>query len=559
MDKYNISSQHRQLGEYAWQTWGETDEIVEALSRALIKKKLCPVTTSEVEGTPDLKFMGIFAENKLEWFMTELACCSHSVTVVPIAVENQFMYESRIVQILNSTELASICVSKKTIGVILDLKAQNKIAHLKNLILFDAAEDIHITLSTQVGLQMFSFDDLVSEGFRTQDIPKDEPTGDSILMLGITSGTTGEPKIAMLSHVNFISGQVCQDYLGFNYTEDDVYLSYVPLTHVYEQIMHIDAVLFGFRIGYSSGDVNNLISDVQFLQPTLFGSFPAFYNKLYDKMKENIESRTNIVQTVIDSAIQAKIWNFLMNGTVHHAVYDNLIFRPIRNILGGRIRFFVSGGAPMRVDVKNFITVVFSAPIFEAYGMTECSGCLSCTAVWDREGNNVGGVLPCCKMQLRDNHQLNFSVNSSPPTGEVYIKGNSVFKGYYKNPDLTRQTIDEDGWLRVGDIATLNRNGSITLIDRVHEMKKLQNGQFISPQKLETVYQEAPIISQICIDINSNYNFIAAVVVLNQDKLEQFASVNGFPFDVVRLSKIPDVEYAVLKQLERAAEVKQLS
>jgi len=82
-------------------------------------------------------------------------------------------------------------------------------------------------------------------------------------MIGITSGTTGDPKLAMLTHLNFISGQVCQDFLGFNYTSDDVYLSYVPLTHVYEQIMHIDAVMFGFRIGYSSGNINNLITDIQ--------------------------------------------------------------------------------------------------------------------------------------------------------------------------------------------------------------------------------------------------------------------------------------------------------
>lgn len=130
---------------------------------------------------------------------------------------------------------------------------------------------------------MFQFDDMVKDGFRSLDVQKQEPKGDDIFFLGITSGTTGEPKAAMLSHINFISGQVCQEYLGFGFSdhEDDVYLSYVPLTHVYEQIMHIDALMFGFTIGYSSGDMSNLIQDIQYLKPTIFGSFPAFYTKIY--------------------------------------------------------------------------------------------------------------------------------------------------------------------------------------------------------------------------------------------------------------------------------------
>ena len=159
--------------------------------------------------------------------------------------------------------------------------------------------------------------------------------------------------------------------------------------------------------------------------------------------------------------------------------------------------------------------MVFSAPIFEAYGMTEAAGCLTCTAIWDREGNNVGGVLPCARMQLRDCPSLNFFTESNPPVGEIYIKGNSVFKGYYKQPDLTKQIIDEEGWLRVGDIGVLNPNGSVSLVDRVQDMKKLQNGQFISPQKLESVYQEAPLVKQIYVDINSACNYVIAVAVLN--------------------------------------------
>ena len=177
---------------------------------------------------------------------------------------------------------------------------------------------------------------------------------------------------------------MCEEFLGYNFTNEDVYLSYVPLTHVYEQIMHINAIMNGFRIGYSSGDIKNLVNDIQVLKPTVFGSFPAFFNKIFDKIRENIENKPSFLQTLVDQAIQAKIWYYLKYGCIQHKLYDAVLFRMMRNVLGGRVRFMVSGGAPLSVEVKNFLTVVFSAPIFEAYGMTECAGCLTCTAYWDR-------------------------------------------------------------------------------------------------------------------------------------------------------------------------------
>ena len=133
----------------------------------------------------------------------------------------------------------------------------------------------------------------------------------------------------------------------------------------------------------------------------------------------------------------------------------------------------VSGGAPLSVEVKNFLTVAFSVPIFECYGMTEAAGCLCSTSFWDRKGNNQGGILPCNRMQLRDVPHLNCSTEGSQPTGEIYIKGNSIFKGYYKDLETTKTVLDEQGWLKVGDIGLLHKNGAIELIERVNEFKKL--------------------------------------------------------------------------------------
>lgn len=142
---------------------------MEALANFIIKKQLCKVIRSNIEGTPDMKMIGIFSENKPEWFMTELACCSDSICIVPVAVQDQFFNEHRVFNILDITEIQTLCVSRKTIGLVLDLKAKNKLKHLQNIILFDTPEDIHITLATQVGFHIYSFHDMVSEGYRMLD------------------------------------------------------------------------------------------------------------------------------------------------------------------------------------------------------------------------------------------------------------------------------------------------------------------------------------------------------------------------------------------------------
>lgn len=130
------------FGPYEWKSWSEIDIIVENLSRVFVKRCFCPIVKSDVEGTPDLKFIGIFSENRLEWYTTEIAACSDSICIVPVAVQQQFMSEERISKILNDTELVTLCVSKATIKIILDLKSKDKLRKLHNLIMFDKPDEV---------------------------------------------------------------------------------------------------------------------------------------------------------------------------------------------------------------------------------------------------------------------------------------------------------------------------------------------------------------------------------------------------------------------------------
>ncbi|MGB1503672.1 MAG: AMP-binding protein, partial [Ilumatobacteraceae bacterium] len=173
-------------------------------------------------------------------------------------------------------------------------------------------------------------------------------------------------------------------FLGFDFTENDVYLSYVPLTHVYEQICHASAVIFGYRVGYGSENTMNLIKDIQYLKPTFIGSFPTFFNKVYEKIQDRVKNLQAPLGCMVNHAINSKMWYYHNHGLLNHWIYDPLILGQIKNVLGGRLRIMISGGAPLYPEIKNYLTAVFSAPIFEAYGTTESAGNLACTAYWER-------------------------------------------------------------------------------------------------------------------------------------------------------------------------------
>ena len=169
-------------------------------------------------------------------------------------------------------------------------------------------------------------------------------------------------------------------------------------------------------------------------------------------------------------------------------LYDHFVFNKIKNALGGKIRLLISGGAPLSQDVKDFLFVAFSCPILESYGITEVSGPVTSTSVWERRAGVVGGPIAGIKMKLRDLPDLGYLTTDDPPRGEICVKGNSVFKGYFRNPELTQSVLDDEGWLRLGDVGVLLPGGCLKLIDRVSSICKLQHGFYVAPQYLENIF-----------------------------------------------------------------------
>ena len=295
-------------------------------------------------------------------------------------------------------------------------------------------------------------------------------------MFCYTSGTTGDPKAAKLTHKNIIASATASKFGGIHCDENDCYISYMPLAHSFEKCLFVMALIRGIRIGYFGGDVLKLTEDCEILRPTMFPSVPRLFCRIYDKITGRLKDLTGVKSYLANRAITSKLY-YLENGAHYtYGFYDMAVCNKFRQVLGGQVRLMVTGSAPIAVDVLNFLKVCFCCPILEGYGQTESSAASCITLPTDSKAGHVGGPLPCLKIKLRDIPDMEYTSADKPyPRGEICFYGPSVFEGYYKNEEKTNEAL-KDGWLYSGDVGMVMPNGSVKIIYRAKNIFKLAQG-----------------------------------------------------------------------------------
>jgi len=195
------------------------------------------------------------------------------------------------------------------------------------------------------------------------------PKSEDIQMFCYTSGTTGDPKAAMLSHGNLMSAALATlEVGGIDFGDEDVLISYLPLAHSFEKVLFTSALISSIAVGYYSGDPLKLLDDLKELKPTLFPSVPRLFNRIYDKITQGLKEKSAIQQALFNRAVRRKLHYLETGGYYTHSIWDPIIFNKIRELIGGRVRIMVTGSAPIAADVINFLKVCFCAPIHEGYG-----------------------------------------------------------------------------------------------------------------------------------------------------------------------------------------------
>ncbi len=376
-----------------------------------------------------------------------------------------------------------------------------------------------------------------------------EGSRDQLATIIYTSGTTGPSKGVMLTHGNILAN--CEDALEvLRLNSSDVLLSFLPVAHSFERTAGYYAMMMGGgTIAYAEG-LASIPSNLLEIRPTVLLAVPRLLEAIYDRAMRTVESGSALRRTIFNAAIAtgaraAEYRNagravppHLKAGT---SLFHKLVYQRIVDLFGGRLRYLISGSAPLPVHVNRFLAAA-GIPVVEGYGLTEAAPIVSVNLLGGRNRiGTVGRALPNVEARLA-------------PDGELLVRGPNVMSGYHNREQETRETIDADGWLHTGDIAEIDRDGYIRITDRKKEIIVLSGGKNVSPANLENRLVKDPYIAQACV-IGDRRKHLAALLVPNLESLTPYLKQNNLdskpPEEIVASPKLRELFHARLHEFNK--------
>ncbi|XP_058505760.1 long-chain-fatty-acid--CoA ligase 1-like [Solea solea] len=528
---------------YEWMSYGEVMERTENLGSAFLHKGHSKTTDPHV---------GIFSRNRPEWTIAELACYTYSLVSVPLY---DTLGTEAISYIIDKAAISTIiCDVVDKVNLVLDCTEDRKHT-VKTIVLMDTqSPDLSQTFQTlvnrgrQAGIHILSLQEMeaIGKANHQQPVP---PQSEDMAVICFTSGTTGNPKGAMLTHGNIVSNTsafIKMTETHYSFSTSDVHMSFLPLAHMFERVAQGVMLIHGAKIGFFQGDIRRLTDDLNTLKPTVIPVVPRILNRMYDKIYG--QANTLLKRWLLGFAYRRKEAELKKGIVRRDSIWDQLIFRKVQASLGGRIRVMITGAAPISPTVLTFLRAAIGCQFYEGYGQTECTSGCTMTTPGDWSAGHVGAPLPCNSIKLVDVPEMNYlAINGE---GEVCVKGTNVFQGYLKDPEKTAETIDAEGWLHTGDIGKWLPNGTLKIVDRKKHIFKLAQGEYIAPEKIETIYVRSDAVAQVFVHGDSLQSCLVAVVIPDPDFLSDWTKKTlGLEGSYQELCGRPDVKAAILRSM----------
>ena len=449
----------------------------------------------------------LLSENRWEWAVTDMATLAIGAADVPLYATNT---PEHVIYMLQDSGAKVAVVStraqyEKVQG------GRGECPELQHVVVMDAGEF--------EGAESFAKIMQAAPGLEARDAGFDEMLKsvgpDDLATLIYTSGTTGEPKGVMLTHENFASN-INAAAAGFAYTEGDSSISFLPLSHVTARHVDYGQMAQGVTVAHLPS-FNDLPGALQAIHPTIFVGVP----RVYEKIRQGVEAKSAhsaVSKRVLGWAIRTggKQREDVMAGRkptgVGWHLADLLVFSKIREAFGGRVRLFISGGAPLGMDSSNWY-VATGTRVMEGYGLTETSPVIGVNYPSAYRIGTIGRKLK--------NIEVRFAQD-----GELEVKGPSVFKGYWKKPKETAEAFTEDGFFKTGDIGEMDADGFIKITDRKKELLKTSGGKFIAPQPIENKLKNNTLVEQAAV-VGDTHKFACVLLSPNFPALEKWAAGQG--------------------------------
>ncbi|XP_059631815.1 long chain acyl-CoA synthetase 9, chloroplastic [Cornus florida] len=520
------------LGDYEWLSYGKVFEAVCNFASGLVQL-----------GHKREERAAIFADTREEWFIALQGCFRRNITVVTIYAS---LGEEALCYSLNETEVTTVICGHKELKKLIDISRQ--LDTVKRIICMD--DEVPSNASLIEGGNSWTittFSDVEELG-KENPVEADLPLSADIAVIMYTSGSTGLPKGVMMTHGNVLATISAVMTIVPDLGSKDVYLAYLPLAHILELAAENVIAAIGSSIGYGSPltltDTSSKIKrgtkgDASMLRPTLMTAVPAILDRVRDGVLKKVNATGGLSKKLFDLSYSRRL--SAINGSwfgawgLERFLWNFLVFRKIRAVLGGHIRFVLSGGAPLSGDTQRFINICLGAPIGQGYGLTETCAGGTFSEYDDTSVGRVGAPLPCSVIKLIDWPEGGYLASDSPmPRGEIIVGGPNVTIGYFKNEEKTKEVykVDEKGmkWFYTGDIGQFHADGCLEIIDRKKDIVKLQHGEYVSLGKVEAVLMVSPYVDNIMLHADPFHSYCVALVVASQYTVEDWAKNQGISF-----------------------------
>lgn len=474
--------------------------------------------------------------------------------------------------IINHASIPCVVTSLNHVPVLIKLKP--RCPSLKIIVSMESLDDGEIGGSSKLdllnamaagsGVKIVSLADLEKMG-EASNRGMNPPQPDDIITINYTSGTTGPPKGVILTH-RAASAAASASLITCKQNSDACHISYLPAAHIYERVSGNMCLNTGVRIGFFHGDVLDLVSDLQLLKPTGFTSVPRLYNRFGSSIKaattEQAGFKGALSRHIVDTKLASLEHYDSPKATNRHRLYDRIWGKKVTRALGlDHAGFMVSGSAPLDPQLHQFLRVVFGTHIIQGYGLTESYAVSLAQLEGDLSPGNCGAVSACVEACLMDVPDMEYMSTDQPnPRGELLLRGPSLFREYYKNPEETAKAFTEDGWFKTGDVASVDSLGRFKIIDRRKNVLKLAQGEYVSPERIENVYlANCPWLASAYVHGDSHESFLVMIGAIMPESFAPFASkvlggkeISANDFETLKAAAASEkVQRAALKELEK--------